>query len=210
MISNPILTKAVPQPIIDLTIVPQSSNQAYLIRQSSRNTTEQANQYASSSRYRSPTTRRFSLPTKIRPIDPRSLEAGTAPMTNFPFPSSSTPHSSTSLSKNPFTSDRPLTPPEDELDSDGHGHGDCHRKSTPAWPPWKRKDSWTGWAMESVLTTNMVPSLVVQAFSTGILDATTYADFNTFASNREYRRVLSSARHAASKRHGCPAEDVLL
>ena len=31
-----------------------------------------------------------------------------------------------------------------------------------------------------------MPALVVQAFSTGILDATTYADFNTFASNREW------------------------
>jgi hypothetical protein len=31
----------------------------------------------------------------------------------------------------------------------------------------------------------LVPSLVVQAFATGILDATTYADFKTFASNRE-------------------------
>jgi hypothetical protein len=63
------------------------------------------------------------------------------------------------------------------------------------WAPWKRRDGWTGWGNESVSTAALVPALVVQAFSTGILDATTYADFNTFASNRE-----SSTSHLALSR----------
>ena len=54
-----------------------------------------------------------------------------------------------------------------------------------SWPPWKRQDGWSGWGRESIITANLVPALVMQAFSTGILDATTYADFRTFASNRE-------------------------
>lgn len=36
----------------------------------------------------------------------------------------------------------------------------------------------------------MVPALVVQALSTGILDATTYADFSTFASNQTGNTIL--------------------
>ena len=60
-----------------------------------------------------------------------------------------------------------------------------------AWPPWKRRDGWAGWMNESIVTANLVPSLVIQAFASGILDATTYADFRTFASNRESRPLLS-------------------
>ena len=59
------------------------------------------------------------------------------------------------------------------------------KENTRVWPPWKRRDGWAGWGRESIGTASLVPSLVVQAFSTGILDATTYADFNTFASNRK-------------------------
>jgi hypothetical protein len=50
--------------------------------------------------------------------------------------------------------------------------------------PWRRTDSWRDWAKEEIATSTLVPSLAVQAFATGILDATTYADFHTFASNR--------------------------
>lgn len=65
--------------------------------------------------------------------------------------------------------------------------GDAGSEDT-TWPPWKRSDGWAGWATENVGTMSLVPSLVVQAFSTGILDATTYADFQTFASNRKCSR----------------------
>lgn len=58
------------------------------------------------------------------------------------------------------------------------------KSHTVTWPPWRRTDGWSGWAGESVGTMPLVPSLVVQAFATGVLDATTYADFSTFASNR--------------------------
>ena len=56
---------------------------------------------------------------------------------------------------------------------------------TAVWPPWRRADGWAGWGRESVSTMSLVPCLVVQAFSAGVLDATTYADFHTFASNRQ-------------------------
>lgn len=52
------------------------------------------------------------------------------------------------------------------------------------WPPWKRQDGWAGWRSEWVKKESLVVPLVVQAFSAGVLDATTYADFMTFASNR--------------------------
>jgi hypothetical protein len=53
------------------------------------------------------------------------------------------------------------------------------------WPPWKREDGWTGWRNDWVRKEALVVPLIVQAFSAGVLDATTYADFMTFASNRE-------------------------
>jgi hypothetical protein len=53
------------------------------------------------------------------------------------------------------------------------------------WPPWKRQDGWAGWRSEWVKKESLVVPLVVQAFSAGVLDATTYADFMTFASNRK-------------------------
>ena len=56
------------------------------------------------------------------------------------------------------------------------------RKTTT--PPCCLNSIRSGWASESIATKAMVPALIVQAFATGILDATTYADFNTFASNR--------------------------
>jgi hypothetical protein len=56
------------------------------------------------------------------------------------------------------------------------------------WPPWRREDGWAGWRDEWVRKDALVIPLIVQAFSAGILDATTYADFQTFASNRESTR----------------------
>jgi hypothetical protein len=56
------------------------------------------------------------------------------------------------------------------------------------WPPWKREDGWAGWRDEWVRKDALVIPLIVQAFSAGILDATTYADFMTFASNRKSGR----------------------
>lgn len=56
---------------------------------------------------------------------------------------------------------------------------------TKVWPPWKREDGWGGWRSEWIKKESLVVPLVVQAFSAGVLDATTYADFMTFASNRE-------------------------
>ena len=57
---------------------------------------------------------------------------------------------------------------------------------SPHWIlPWKRPDGLSGWIRENVCTKALVPSLVVQALSAGVLDAVTYAEFRTFASNRE-------------------------
>lgn len=56
--------------------------------------------------------------------------------------------------------------------------------------PWERKDGWSGYLAESVSTRALIPSLVVQALATGILDATTFADFNTFASNQTGNTIL--------------------
>ncbi|EAL22096.1 hypothetical protein CNBC2340 [Cryptococcus deneoformans B-3501A] len=53
------------------------------------------------------------------------------------------------------------------------------------WPPWKRRDGWSGWMGDTVTADSLVWSLIIQAFSTGILDATTSLDFSTFASNPE-------------------------
>ena len=58
------------------------------------------------------------------------------------------------------------------------------RDGTKVWPPWKREDGWGGWRSDWVKKEALVVPLVVQAFSAGVLDATTYADFMTFASNR--------------------------
>ena len=60
------------------------------------------------------------------------------------------------------------------------------------WPPWRREDGWTGWREEWVRKDALVIPLIVQAFSAGILDATTYADFQTFASNRKSGRQATS------------------
>ncbi|WVQ97264.1 hypothetical protein IAU59_004375 [Kwoniella sp. CBS 9459] len=58
------------------------------------------------------------------------------------------------------------------------------------WPPWKRRDGWSGWMGDTVTANALVLSLILQAFSTGILDATTYLDFNTFASNQTGNTIL--------------------
>jgi hypothetical protein len=55
----------------------------------------------------------------------------------------------------------------------------------PTGPPWKREDGWIGWKNDWVRKEALVVPLIVQAFSAGVLDATTYADFMTFASNRK-------------------------
>jgi hypothetical protein len=63
-----------------------------------------------------------------------------------------------------------------------------HRAGTSThqsvWPPWRRDDRWAGWKNDWVRKEGLVIPLIVQALSAGVLDATTYADFMTFASNR--------------------------
>lgn len=46
------------------------------------------------------------------------------------------------------------------------------------------------WAMEDVATMSLVPCLITQALSAGVLDATTYADFATFASNQTGNAIV--------------------
>lgn len=46
------------------------------------------------------------------------------------------------------------------------------------------------WAMEDVASMSLVPCLVTQALSAGVLDATTYADFATFASNQTGNAIV--------------------
>nr|XP_031861318.1 uncharacterized protein CI109_003290 [Kwoniella shandongensis]KAA5528390.1 hypothetical protein CI109_003290 [Kwoniella shandongensis] len=58
------------------------------------------------------------------------------------------------------------------------------------WPPWKRRDGLSGWMGDTVSANALVWSLIIQAFSTGILDATTYLDFSTFASNQTGNTIL--------------------
>lgn len=64
---------------------------------------------------------------------------------------------------------------------------ECGESEKPdgVWPPWKRDGGWAEWRNEWVKKEALVVPLVVQALSAGVLDATTYADFMTFASNRE-------------------------
>lgn len=50
--------------------------------------------------------------------------------------------------------------------------------------------TWAIWANESVKTNALVPALVTQALATGLLDATTYVDFETFASNQTGNAIL--------------------
>jgi len=111
-------------------------------------------------------------------IDPGLLEASLA----------SRPRSKLLL-QSPTATSTPT--PEREKEKD-----ETTRQSSPNRAPWRRRDGWRGWATESVGTSEMVPALVVQAFSTGILDATTYADFNTFASNRAYRSLAPGKRRS--------------
>jgi hypothetical protein len=77
------------------------------------------------------------------------------------------------------------------------------KHSTPAsqtcnpyriWPPWERDDGWQGWRDEWVRKDALVIPLIVQAFSAGILDATTYADFMTFASNRKSSKPSDTSK----------------
>lgn len=80
--------------------------------------------------------------------------------------------------------------PEAQLTNHGGGVNEkqlsrCKSLKNPIWPPWKRRDGWAGWRDEWVRKDALVIPLIVQAFSAGVLDATTYADFMTFASNRK-------------------------
>lgn len=74
------------------------------------------------------------------------------------------------------------------------------REGTPVWPPWRGAHGWAGWGRENVSTMSLVPCLVVQAFSAGVLDATTYADFHTFASNRKLRLAVAAPIAHTQKR----------
>jgi len=68
------------------------------------------------------------------------------------------------------------------------------------WPPWRRADGWTGWRDDWVRKDALVIPLIVQAFSAGILDATTYADFQTFASNRKSGRWATFTKPSYTQR----------
>ncbi|BEI86847.1 hypothetical protein CcaverHIS002_0701930 [Cutaneotrichosporon cavernicola] len=50
--------------------------------------------------------------------------------------------------------------------------------------------TWHMWANESVKTSALVPALLMQALATGLLDATTYTDFKTFASNQTGNAII--------------------
>ncbi|BEJ17885.1 hypothetical protein CspHIS471_0701530 [Cutaneotrichosporon sp. HIS471] len=50
--------------------------------------------------------------------------------------------------------------------------------------------TWNMWANESVKTSALVPALLMQALATGLLDATTYTDFMTFASNQTGNAII--------------------
>ncbi|ORY27067.1 hypothetical protein BCR39DRAFT_560167 [Naematelia encephala] len=56
--------------------------------------------------------------------------------------------------------------------------------------PWNRPKGWSSYLAETLPPQRVVYALVVQAFATGILDATTYADFSTFASNQTGNTIL--------------------
>jgi len=97
-----------------------------------------------------------------------------------------------SITSPTFTND-----PERQLTSNTLNEKDSTAQSNTCnpyriWPPWRREDGWAGWREEWVRKDALVIPLIVQAFSAGILDATTYADFQTFASNRKSGRQASS------------------
>ncbi|WOO82808.1 uncharacterized protein LOC62_04G006294 [Vanrija pseudolonga] len=52
------------------------------------------------------------------------------------------------------------------------------------------RESWADWSAQDVASTALVPALVMQALATGLLDATTYADFHTFASNQTGNAIV--------------------
>ncbi|ODN84106.1 hypothetical protein L202_00119 [Cryptococcus amylolentus CBS 6039] len=67
--------------------------------------------------------------------------------------------------------------------------------------PWKRRDGWAGWMGDTVTADSLVWSLIFQAFSTGLLDATTTLDFNTFASNQTGNTILLTVAIVRLSRH---------
>ncbi|WVR09727.1 hypothetical protein IAU60_006803 [Kwoniella sp. DSM 27419] len=73
--------------------------------------------------------------------------------------------------------------PQEELDS-------TPLPINQVWTPWRRRDGWSGWMADTVSADALVLSLILQAFATGILDATTYLDFSTFASNQTGNTIL--------------------
>jgi hypothetical protein len=107
-----------------------------------------------------------------------------------------------SITPPPFTNDteRPITTNTlNEKDSRTPSNsGNPYR----IWPPWGREDGWAGWRDEWVRKDALVIPLIVQAFSAGILDATTYADFQTFASNRESGRQAAFSKVIYLKSEG--------
>ena len=100
-----------------------------------------------------------------------------------------------------FTND-----PERQLTSNTLNEKDSTAQSNTCnpyriWPPWRREDGWAGWREEWVRKDALVIPLIVQAFSAGILDATTYADFQTFASNRKSAgHLLQAVLYSETKR----------
>ncbi|RSH83837.1 hypothetical protein EHS25_005452 [Saitozyma podzolica] len=133
---------------------------------------------------------------QTRVLDIESSAAGRAHDTSAPSPSlkpnvleAPCPHGSGSGSslneKDPQDSPNPLNAP---LRKPRPNRAPTPRKFAP--PPWKRRAGWGGYLAESIPTCNIVPTLVLQAFSAGILDATTYADFSTFASNQTGNTIL--------------------
>ncbi|WWC66347.1 uncharacterized protein I206_100248 [Kwoniella pini CBS 10737] len=69
------------------------------------------------------------------------------------------------------------------------------------FPPWKRQDKWSSWMSDTVTAKSLVFCLIMQAFATGILDATTYLDFQTFASNQTGNTILLTVAIVKSSGH---------
>lgn len=89
-----------------------------------------------------------------------------------------------------------------QADASGVQEKETDVSGDKVWPPWKREDGWRAWRSEWVKKEALVVPLIVQALSAGVLDATTYADFMTFASNRECLSVYRSAAIPVAENDG--------
>jgi len=129
---------------------------------------------------------------------PALIESAPQSPTSRPKPERSPTHQSTLNT----TLLPPITPPtfrndtERQITTNTLNEKDSRSPSNSGnpyriWPPWRRDDGWAGWRDEWVRKDALVIPLIVQAFSAGILDATTYADFQTFASNRKSGRQVA-------------------